>query len=637
MRCTLSLRGGGRIYHTNNRLEGEEGEPALRGSVLRRPREVADEGVVDGIQELGKTEGEELGSEDEHTSGGGVEEEADVRQRLGFSRGDGRVGGIDIIEDIRLGVGAKSQHDQVALESGVVGMTGGGGVGPDAEGEHILFEQQGTGRSGANMRVLGLDDEQRLAYCRRISTLKMPLLKAELRAKGLDDKGKKEELLSRLRAAVHAGVVSASALHSSTSPAHHSPTSAVEERASAGGAAIKGGRESGVREGGEGWERRESGGVSLGGERGGRERGEREREGAEAGVRGETEEKGVKEEGQEEGGATADTYTGADQPPVTWHAKVGVEREAGDGSNAGGDGGCGRGGRGGGDSQPPSAGETEGAERAGVTGGAGGTKGRRKGGRIADLLAPIYIPSSPPPPEMYLGANSPSGSGEGGLGVWWDAEGEDGASVAASLPAPASQGFEGGGVGGREGDDRGGEGGGRVANGEGGGGESERGLFGGLSGWKSLAQIEGEERVSEVRSRAGEVGERGRGGAFVRWRGGRGGSGMGGAPTCFRCGQVGHVSRQCMEEQDEGGGGGGWQGAGAPPSDSHPVAPYAGSGDWDEGGGGRGGHHAMGRGDRGRGGYRGGYYGGGRGGGMGMGAGGGVGGGRRRRCFRMTN
>ena len=74
-----------------------------------------------------------------------------------------------------------------------------------------------------------------------------------------------------------------------------------------------------------------------------------------------------------------------------------------------------------------------------------------------------------------------------------------------------------------------------------------------------------------------------------------------------------------MEEQDEGGGGGGWQGAGAPPSDSHPVAPYAGSGDWDEGGSGRGGHHAMGRGDRGRGGYRGGYYGGGRGGGYGNG------------------
>jgi len=360
--------------------------------------------------------------------------------------------------------------------------------------------------------------------------------RAELRARGQDDKGCKAALLARLRSAVHAGIPRIAG-------------EGGEER----GAAERGGEE---RRAGKGWNdeadldeqpapSHQEGGGGHGAETVSLPRA---------------------------GGGHADAV---DLDAVDAGVPDGGGQVVGDGGGGGGGGGgsddgghAGEGGHGGdggdGGGGVPSHSLAPVVEEAGRASAPGGGRGggAGKGGRIADLLAPIYVPSSPPPPETYRSANSASAAGQVGLGVWWATESGEHVHQSASPLAPASalhgvQGVGASGVGRRESGDAGGEekaggekgeGGGTVAGGKGEGGKGE----GGLAGWQSLAEIEEEQRLSQPRARAGAVGDGGQREPLGAWRGGRAGGGMG-QPTCFRCGQV------C---ETGGGGGGGGRGGG---------------------------------------------------------------------------
>ena len=121
-------------------------------------------------------------------------------------------------------------------------------------------------------------------------------------------------------------------------------------------------------------------------------------------------------------------------------------------------------------------------------------------GSLADLSAPVYIPSSPPPPETYRVAEVSGHQHR----PWWNDDAAEHQEAAASDAAP--------------------------------------------SGWQTLAQLEAEDGAGARHEGHRWVPNVGRGqGQFSTGGPARAGA-LGGGPTCFRCGEVGHVISQCMEE-----------------------------------------------------------------------------------------
>jgi hypothetical protein len=100
-------------------------------------------------------------------------------------------------------------------------------------------------RSGL-VKELGLEEEQKLAFVRRIPSMKVEILKAELRRRGLDEKGKKQDLSLRLEAAV----MSAPSLPVAAHPGR--TTGAVGKAAAAAVVAAAAAVEAGVEPGGDG-------------------------------------------------------------------------------------------------------------------------------------------------------------------------------------------------------------------------------------------------------------------------------------------------------------------------------------------------------------------------------------------------
>jgi hypothetical protein len=106
-------------------------------------------------------------------------------------------------------------------------------------------------RSGL-VKELGLEEEQKLAFVRRIPSMKVEILKAELRRRGLDEKGKKQDLSLRLEAAVMSAPSLPVAAHQGGT------TGAVGKAAAAAGVAAGAPVEAGVELGGGG-----RGGVAV--------------------------------------------------------------------------------------------------------------------------------------------------------------------------------------------------------------------------------------------------------------------------------------------------------------------------------------------------------------------------------------
>ena len=153
------LRGGGRVHKSGNKLEGEEGEPALRGSVLPHPGGASRQAAAG---EADAANGQDAQDNAHEAAGVGQAE----TQRLGFSRTDG-LGILDDDSDLRLGIRADSDDGEFggALGDGGIHSVESpvGGVGTGGEGG------PGPGVKSAGMRVIGLEEEQKLEFLRRIS------------------------------------------------------------------------------------------------------------------------------------------------------------------------------------------------------------------------------------------------------------------------------------------------------------------------------------------------------------------------------------------------------------------------------------------------------------------------------------
>ena len=386
----LRLRGGGRVHKSENRLEGEGHEPALRGSGAEDDHTRV--GVVSGKDGIAGA-GDDVLTAEKSPFGGG-------RQRLGFSRGDGLAGGIDDSEDMALGVGAESKDDSHggggASRRSEVGLGDGGpnllgGAQPaEQEGAVGAADGESEGHAGSSgMRVIGLDEEQRLEFLRRIPGMKLDQLKTQLRLRGLSDKGKKNDLAARLRESITDG-------SSPVCPALLPKPGDVIGRA----------------------------------------------------------------------GITA---TRGDDVQGSPHIARGIDRAA------------------------------------------------VKCGRIADLSAPVYIPSTPPPPESYTatiqnaGGNEPDGRTVAGRTVGTKPRQSEGAGEAGSVDKPGQTGMP-----------RGWQTFAEV--------ESARGDWSWQAGDPCAAAGQGWAAASSGEERWGEGARYGRR-----------------EVTCFRCGVVGHVAAQCTE------------------------------------------------------------------------------------------